>query len=60
MRKENGVWRIYVVLFDHDSAMSEVRSANMRSEMGRGSYDDSETSDRDKARTISFIRSPTG
>ena len=42
MRKENGVWRVYDTVSDYDSAMSEMRVANMRSEMGRGSYDDFE------------------
>ena len=44
MRKENGVWRVYNTMFDLDRAMSEMRVANMRSDMGRSNHDDSEIS----------------
>ena len=42
MRKENGVWRVYETVYDYESAMSEIPAANMRSDMGRSSRDDSE------------------
>ncbi len=42
MRKENGVWRVYDAMTSIESVMSEVRAANMRSDMGHSGYDDSE------------------
>lgn len=42
MRKENGVWRVYDTVYDYDSAMAEGPAANMRSDMERSGYDDSE------------------
>ena len=43
MRKENGVWRVYDTVYDYESAMSEIPAANMKSDMGRSSHNDSET-----------------
>ena len=42
MRKENGAWRVYDAESSSESAMSKVPAANMRSDTGRNSYDDSE------------------
>ena len=43
MRKENGVWRVYDTVYDYESALLVgIPPANMRSDMGRSSYDDSE------------------
>ena len=42
MRKENGVWRVYDTVYDYESALSGIPPANMRSDMGRSSYDDYE------------------
>ena len=41
MRKENGVWRVYDTVYDYDGVMLEP-TANMRSDMGHGSHNDSE------------------
>ena len=42
MRKENGAWRVYDAESSSESAMSKVPAANMRSDTGRSSHDDSE------------------
>ena len=42
MRKENGMWRVYDTVYDYESAPSGIPPANMRSDMGRSSYDDYE------------------
>ncbi len=43
MRQENGMWRVYDTVYDYESAMSEIPAANIRSDMGRSSHNDSET-----------------
>ena len=42
MRQENGVWRVYDAMTSIESAMAEMPAANMRSDMGRSSHDDSD------------------
>ena len=42
MRQENGMWRVYDAMTSIESAMAEMPAANMRSEMGRSSHNDSE------------------
>ncbi len=42
MRQENGMWRVYDAQSSIESAMPEVPAANMRSDIGRSSHDDSE------------------
>ncbi len=42
MRRENGVWRVYDAATSIESAIAEVPAANMRSDIGRSSHDDSE------------------
>ena len=42
MRKEKGLWRVYDTVYDYGSAISEIPTANMRSDMGHSSHDDSE------------------
>ena len=42
MRKEKGMWRVYDTVYDYGSAMSEIPAAHMKSDMRRGSHNDSE------------------
>ena len=41
MRQENGMWRVYDAMTSIENTMAEVPAANIRSDMGRSSYDDS-------------------
>ena len=42
MRKKNGMWRVYDAMTSIESAVAEVPAANMRSDSGRSSHDDSD------------------
>ena len=42
MQKENGVWRVYDAMTSIENVMTEMPAANMRSDIGRSGYDDSE------------------
>ncbi len=41
MRQENGMWRVYDAMTSIENTMAEVPAANIRSDMGRSSHDDS-------------------